>query len=84
MFKGKEQAWLDVFDFVTTNYMLPIGGLLTCLFVAWVMPDKAKVEEFGSKGPLYQGLIFLLRFVAPIILIAVFLHGIEMLPFMEY
>ena len=84
MFRGKEQGWLDVFDFITTNYMLPIGGLLTCLFVAWVLPDKARVEEFGSKGPLYKGLVFVLRFVAPIILIIVFLHGLEWLPFMEY
>ncbi len=84
MFRGKDQGWLDVFDFVTTNYMLPIGGLLTCLFVAWVMPDKAKVEEFGSRGILYKGLIFILRFIAPIILIAVFLHGLKWLPFMDY
>lgn len=84
MFRGKDQGWLDVFDFVTTNYMLPIGGLLTCLFVAWIMPDKAKVEEFGSRGILYKGLIFILRFIAPIILIAVFLHGLKWLPFMDY
>lgn len=84
MFRGKAQGWLDVFDFVTTNYMLPIGGLLTCLFVAWVMVDKERAEEFGSRGLLYKGLIFILRFIAPIILIAVFLHGLKWLPFMDY
>ncbi len=84
MFRGKEQGWLDVFDFVTTNYMLPIGGLLTCIFVAWVMPDKDKVEEFGSRGIMYQGLILLLRFVTPLAVFIVILHGLELLPFMEY
>ncbi|MCK4574006.1 MAG: sodium-dependent transporter, partial [candidate division Zixibacteria bacterium] len=33
-FRGKDQGFLDIFDFISTNYMLPIGGLLTCLFIA--------------------------------------------------
>jgi NSS family neurotransmitter:Na+ symporter len=84
MFREKEQGWLDVFDFIATNYMLPLGGLLTCIFVAWVMPTKDKVEEFGSKGPLFKVLIFLLRFVTPVAVFVVLLHGLELLPFMEY
>lgn len=83
-FRGKEQGFLDIFDFITTNYMLPIGGLLTCLFVAWVMPTKDKEDQFGSKGFLYHGLIFVLRYITPIAIAIIILHGLEMLPFMEY
>ena len=83
MFNGKEQGWLDIFDFITTNYMLPIGGLLTCIFVGWVMLDNDRADEFGSRGILYKGLIFLLRFVTPIAVFIVILHGLELLPFMK-
>lgn len=83
-FRGREQGFLDIFDFITTNYMLPIGGLLTCIFVAWVMPEHSKMDEFGSRGMLYRGLIFTLRYITPIAVLLVILHGIELLPFMEY
>ncbi len=83
-FRGKEQGFLDIFDFITTNYMLPIGGLLTCLFIAWVMPDKDRSEEFGSSGSLYNLLILVLRFLTPLAVLIIILHGLELLPFMEY
>jgi len=83
-FRGKEQGFLDIFDFITTNYMLPIGGLLTCLFIAWVMPDKDRAEEFGSRGRLYHTLVLALRFVTPIAVLIIILHGLELLPFIDY
>lgn len=83
-FRGKEQGFLDIFDFITTNYMLPIGGLLTCLFISWVMPEKDRADEFGSRGILYHILILVLRYVTPIAVLIIILHGLELLPFMEY
>ncbi len=84
MFRGKEQGFLDIFDFITTNYMLPIGGFLTCLYIAWVVSDSVRSQEFGSKDKLYKSLVFVLKYITPIALIAVLLHGLELLPFMEY
>ncbi|UCD64991.1 MAG: sodium-dependent transporter [Candidatus Zixiibacteriota bacterium] len=83
-FRGKDQGFFDVFDFISTNYMLPVGGLLTCLFAAWVMKRADKIAEFGSKGIIFQGLIFFLRFVTPLAVLIVLLHGLELLPFMDY
>jgi len=83
-FRGSEQGLFDILDFVTTNYMLPIGGLLTCLFAGWVMLDKDRVAEFGSRGVLYKGLIFVLKFITPLAVLAVLLHGLELLPFVDY
>jgi NSS family neurotransmitter:Na+ symporter len=80
-------SWSSVFDFfddLTTNYMLPIGGFLTCLFTAWVMKNRDRVEEFGSSGVLYRGLIFTLKFITPIAVLIVILHGLQLLPFMDY
>lgn len=82
-FRGSDQGFFDIFDFVSTNYMLPVGGLLTCLFIAWVVKDKIRSEEFGSAGPLYKGMVFILRFVSPIVLIIILLHGLQLLPFVD-
>lgn len=83
-FRGRDQGFFDVFDFISTNYMLPVGGFLTCLFAAWVMKESDRVAEFGSRGPLYKGLIFVLRYVTPVAVFIVLLHGLELLPFMDY
>lgn len=76
--------YLDFFGALTTNFMLPIGGLLTAIFVGWVMLDSARSQEFGSREFLYKGFLFTLRYISPIILIIVILHGLEMLPFVDY
>jgi NSS family neurotransmitter:Na+ symporter len=83
-FRGSDQGFFDILDFVTTNYMLPIGGLLTCLFFAWVVKDKIRSEEFGSAGTLYKLAIWTLKIVTPIAVLIILLHGMELLPFMEY
>ncbi|UCE25928.1 MAG: sodium-dependent transporter [Candidatus Zixiibacteriota bacterium] len=83
-FRGKQQGFFDIFDFISTNYMLPIGGFLTCLFAAWVMKKASMISEFGSGGIMFKGLVFVLRFVTPVAVLLVLLHGLELLPFMEY
>lgn len=77
-------GYLDFFAALTTNFMLPIGGLLTAIFVGWFMLDSIRTKEFGSKELLYKGFLFTLRYISPIILIIVILHGLELLPFMTY
>jgi len=79
-----DRGWFDFFDVLTTNYMLPIGGFLTCLFVAWVMKDADRIDEFGSSGFLYKALKFFLRYVTPVAVLVVILHGLKLLPFMDY
>ena len=83
-FRGSDQGFLDIFDFATTNYMLPAGGLLTCLFIGWVMKEKDFSDEFGASGLLFKSLRLMLRFVTPVAIFIVMLHGLELLPFVDY
>jgi NSS family neurotransmitter:Na+ symporter len=78
------KGYFGFFDDLTTNYMLPIGGLLTCLFTAWVFRDKDRVEEFGSRGFAYRAFVFLVKYITPVAVVIVILHGLELLPFMDY
>lgn len=72
------KSLLDVFDFVTGQIFLPIGGFLTCLFIGWFVPKKLVKDEFTNWGTVSRGIfggyLFLVRFVAPLFIIAIFLH----------
>lgn len=77
-FQGKERNFYDLFDFVTTNYMLPIGGLLVALFVGWVIKDKLP-EDTSSGIMIHKIMRFILRYVTPVLVAVIILHGLNIL-----
>lgn len=77
------RSWLDSFDYVVSNWFLPLGGLAIAVFAGWVMPKTATREQFteGTKlAGLYGGWLFLVRYVAPLAIILVFLYSIKVIP----
>ena len=80
--EGQGFNWFDFFDYVATNWMLPLGGLGIALFAAWRVGAKAREEGFkaGTRfAKLYWGWVLLLRFVVPIAVLLVFLNAIGVL-----
>lgn len=78
---GFKIAGLTIFDFldtVTTNFMLPIGGILLCIYMGWIAPKSFFSQQLTNDGMLKSralGLIhFIVKWVAPV-LIAVVLAG---------
>jgi len=71
---------MDFCDQLTANFMLPLGGMLTCLFVGWYIPRQLAYDEFtngGRHNTLFFSLyLFAVRFVCPIAIGLVFLHQI--------
>lgn len=69
---------LSIFDFVTGQIFLPIGGFLTCIFLGWYVPKQDVRDEFTNggtlRGSLFAAYLFLIRFVCPLCILAVFLH----------
>ena len=72
------KSLFDLFDFVTGQIFLPVGGFLTCLFVGWYLPKQLLLDEFtnwGTVGRRWFGVYFLLvRWLCPIAILAIFLH----------
>lgn len=68
----------DIFDFVTGQIFLPIGGFLTCLFIGWYVPKKLVKDEYTNwgtlRGSLFGVFYFLVRFICPLAIAAIFLH----------
>jgi len=74
------KTFFDCLDYLTSNIMLPLGGLMIALFVGWVMKEASVKEELAMQNQvIYSIWLFLLRFVTPLGLVLVFLSVIEVI-----
>lgn len=72
-----DKTFFDLLDYLTANIMLPLGGFLMAVFVAWVMKRQSSLDELQmTDGFVYRLWYFLLRFVTPVAVIFVFLKAI--------
>lgn len=75
VFHGK--TMFDIFEYLTVNVMMPINGLIIAIFVGWLMSKTSIVDELAiADGKMLMGLRFLLRVVAPVAIVAIFLFNI--------
>ncbi len=62
----------DFLDMVATNIMLPIGGILLCIYMGWVAPRSFFKNELTNNGTLTShvfGLVaFIVKWVAPLLI----------------
>jgi NSS family neurotransmitter:Na+ symporter len=57
----------DLLEFLTTNILLPVGGILIAVFAGWVISRAALRDELaGFTGPFYAAWRILLKYLAPI------------------
>ena len=74
---------LSFLDTMSGNYFMPIGALLSCAVLGWIVPSDYVRREFVGSQPrlavLFLPLIILLRFVCPIFSIVVMLSKLGLL-----
>lgn len=70
----------DQIDKLTTNIMLPLGGLLMAVFAVWVMHAAHAQEELALHDRDYRRWLFVTRYVAPAAIVLVFLNLAGWLP----
>ena len=70
----------DLFDVVSSTIILPLGGVLLALFVGWYLNRELVRKEITNDGQVSQRifpiLMFLLRWVAPIAILTMFVKGL--------
>ena len=74
-FKFLAGTIFDNVDYLTSNIMLPLGGLLIVVFAGWVMCRNSTADELGESGTCYKLWRLLARFVAPIGILFVLLKA---------
>ena len=68
----------ELFDFTASKIILPIGGIIICLFTGWYLDRKLVESELTNGGThsfrLFRLYYFIVRYVAPLAIAAVFLQ----------
>ncbi|MBO7582080.1 MAG: sodium-dependent transporter, partial [Bacteroidaceae bacterium] len=68
--------FFDFFDFLVAKLIMPVGGMLMCIFLGWVVDEKVLRAEMTNNGtirsPLYPTYRFIIRYVAPLCIFLIF------------
>ena len=71
-------GFFDLLDFVTAKMMLPLNGLLVCLFVGWYLKKSLSRDELTNGGtlraPYYPLYMLLLRYVVPVAILLIMIN----------
>ena len=74
-FAGKTP--FDLIDYVVTNIMMPLGGMLYALFAGWWLSKETSIYEMDiGEGALFKLWLLLVRIVAPLAVAAVFVFNL--------
>jgi NSS family neurotransmitter:Na+ symporter len=74
----------DLCDFASSNILLPVGGILICLFVGWRLGERVIIEEASNGGRIRNQLLLkvftiIVQYIAPIAIIIVLLSGLGLI-----
>lgn len=74
--------FFDLFDYVSSNILLPLGGMLSSIFVGWIVERRILKAEFLGPNPstvrvrLVRVMIYCMRYIAPVGIGLVFVFGL--------
>ncbi|MGM8225965.1 sodium-dependent transporter [Cellvibrio sp. ARAG 10.3] len=69
--------FFGLIDFLTTNVMLPLGGLLTAIYVGWRVKRELIEHELKLDSTRFIRIWYwLLRYISPLAVLAVLLGGL--------
>lgn len=79
----KTMYFFDMMDFMASNILLPLGGMLIVIFVGWKLGKKKAIMELSNenklKSKLFDLVFFIIKYIAPIAIAFVFLKGINVI-----
>ena len=83
-FKLFGMTMFDLYDFITSNLLMPIGGLFICIFVGWVWGEQKVRAALSNDGALEnRGIIsiffFVVKYVAPVTITFILLRGLKII-----
>ena len=79
-------TFFEAVDYLTAKIMLPLGGMLTCIFVGTRIDKKVLKAELTNQGTvkfyLFSTYVFFMKYVAPAAIGIVFLNELGVLDFL--
>ena len=74
-------TFFDLYDFISSNILLPVGGLCLALFVGWFWGSSKVKEALTNRGAIKNDAVVnvfftVVRFVTPILVIMILLNSL--------
>lgn len=76
---GNTAQILDILDYISNSVLMPLVAIATCILVGWVLKPKMVIDEATKNGEKFgrKGLfIAMIKFVAPVLLVILFLISV--------
>lgn len=67
----------DTFDALTSRLIMPIGAMLSAVFIGWFMKRAVVKAEINLSGWQWHTWFFIIRYIAPPLILVVFLSGFD-------
>ncbi len=71
-------TFFELFDFIVAKFLMPVGGLVICIFLGWVIDERILKSELTNQGtlraPYYPLYRFIIRYLAPIAIALIFIN----------
>lgn len=76
------KTFFDLYDFLSSNVLMPVGGMMLCVFAGWYWGDANAIKALSNEGVLsntgiIRTVLFLCRWVSPVLIFVVLLKGLN-------
>jgi NSS family neurotransmitter:Na+ symporter len=83
-FKLFGMTMFDLYDYVTSNILLPVGGICLAIFVGWVWGYEKVKTALTNQGGLHnqkviRAFFLVLKIVTPVLILLVLLQGLKLI-----
>lgn len=75
---GSVGQLLDIMDYISNSFMMPFISLLSCILIGWIVGPKWVVEEMESTGDKFgrkKIYMVMVRYIAPVLMLILFLQS---------
>ncbi len=77
-------TFFDLYDYVTSNVLLPVGGFFLCLFIGWFWGHAELKQALSNNGALDNGRTIqafhaVVKVVTPVLVFLVLLNGLKLI-----
>lgn len=79
---GTTAQILDIMDYISNNFFMPLVAIGTCILIGWIVKPKTvidEVEKNGEKMGRKRLYIVMIKYIALIMLVLLFLKSIGVL-----
>lgn len=83
---GQSAQLLDLMDYISNSFLMPLISFLTCILVGWIVKPKWICEEMEASGHPFRRkrlYAFMIRYVAPLIMAILFLQSTGALNYIQ-